>query len=219
MGGSSDNEVKETSAEVAAAEVAGKQWDLYQNELKGFEDTFMQRVDNFNSTQNMQDTKQSVDVAYAGQFSDARVGLADSMAASGVDPSSARFKSEMANTATTQSITQGDTVNRAQVGEQDKYVAGLQDITAVGMGQKGESLAGLGDTASMSLAKATNDANNDFNTRSANLQTAGAVAGAGLSYYNGLNNGTDTLQQMRNSSKGGVSPSPVGGYSSYGLKN
>lgn len=37
-GGSGSTEIKETSQEIAAAEIAGKQWQLYQNELKPMRD-------------------------------------------------------------------------------------------------------------------------------------------------------------------------------------
>ena len=189
MGGSSSSEVKETSYEKAAAEIANKQWNLYQDELSQYEDTFMDRVDNYNSESNMANVKQDTDVAYAGKFSDSRQNLASSMTASGVDPSSGKFKEEMANSATAQAIAQGDTVNKVQSSEQDKYIAGLQDVTSIGVGQQATALSGLSDVANMSASQAASDAENDFNTRSANQQVLGAVSGAGLrSYQNYLDN-------------------------------
>lgn len=183
MGGSKgSSEVKETEAEKAAAEVAMKQWELYKNELKGFEAGFIQRVDNLNSAANMADAKESVDLGYNKSYSDARTQAADTMAANGVDPSSSKFQGELNRLTTEQGVNQSDTINRAQVGEQDKYVAGLQDVVAIGMGQKAESLAGLSDTATLSMRKATTDAYNDFNQSSAMAQTVGAVAGASASY-------------------------------------
>ena len=216
MGGG-DNEVNETEAERAAAEVAMKQWNLYKNELKGFEDNFIQRVDNINSDANMADAKEAVDLGYNKSYSDARGQAADTMAASGIDPSSAKFQGAMNDMTTEQAIKQGDKVNRAQVGEQDKYVAGLQDVVAIGMGQKAESLAGINDTASLSMRKAVTDANNDFNQSAAMAQTVGSVAGAGAAA--GLRSvqpdTPDTLEVMQTGSKNGFSP--MGGSSSYGL--
>ncbi|MCG7587079.1 hypothetical protein [Photobacterium sp. OFAV2-7] len=182
MGGGGKNEIKETEAEKAAAEVAMKQWELYQSDLKGFETGFIKRVDNINSAANMADVKESVDLGYSKSYSDARDKTADTMTASGIDPSSSKFKGAMNKLTTEQAVKQGDTVNRAQVGEQDKHVAGLQDVVAIGMGQKAESLAGMGDSASLSLRKATTDAYNDFNQSAAMAQTVGATAGAAASY-------------------------------------
>ena len=57
MGGGGKNKVEETTAQKSAADVANRQWDIYKNDLKGFEDTFIQRVDNYNSSSNMAKTK------------------------------------------------------------------------------------------------------------------------------------------------------------------
>lgn len=182
MGGGGSNEVQETAAQVAAADVANKQWAIYNNELKGFEDTFIQRVDSFNSAQNMAETKQDTDLAYAKSFSDARSGAKDGLAASGVDPSSSKYQETMTDISSDQTVQQADTVNRAQTAEQDKHMAGLQDVTAIGMGQKSEALSNMGDVANSSLRKATSDAQDAFNRRAANQQLIGTVAGAGASY-------------------------------------
>ncbi|MBY3789585.1 hypothetical protein HPQ32_14260 [Photobacterium carnosum] len=182
MGGGGDNEVKETAAQIAAAEVANKQWDIYNNELKGFEDTFMQRVDNFNSASNMANTKQDTDLAYATTFSDARESAQDQLASAGVDPTSQKYQQTMSGISSDQTIQQADTVNRAQTAEQDKHMAGLQDITAMGMGQKSEALSGMGNVADSSIRKAQTDAQDAFNRRASNQQLVGTIAGAGASY-------------------------------------
>lgn len=182
MGGGS-NEIEETAAQKAAAEVAKKQWDLYNNELKGFEDTFMQRVDSFNSDSNMDAVKQDTDLAYAKNFSEAKNQAATDMAAQGIDPSSAKFGETLSKMTSDQVVQQADTVNRAQTAEQDKHVAGLQDVVALGMGQKSEALAGMGDVADASLRKATQDAQDAFNKRAATQQLIGSAAGAAGSAY------------------------------------
>lgn len=184
MGGGS-NKVKETANEKAAAEVAKANWDLYDSELKGFEDTLIQKVGNFTSDSNMANAKSTVDVQYAGAFSDARQGTAAGLSASGVNPNSGKFKKKLSAMGVDQAITQGDTATRAQSGEQDKYIAGLQDVTALGMGQKAEALAGLSDSANLSQQKAISDSTNSFNRSAANAQLFGSLAGAGAAYAGG----------------------------------
>ncbi|PSU86653.1 hypothetical protein [Photobacterium kishitanii] len=181
MGGGGKNKAQETTAQKSAAEVANRQWSVYQNDLKGFEDNFIQRVDNYNSSQNMAKTKQDTDLAYAKSFSDSRSAADKQLTASGIDPSSSKYQQTMADISTEQAIEQADTVNRAQTAEQDKHMAGLQDVTAIGMGQKSESLASMGNIATSSMRKAAFDAQNAFNRRSANNQLIGTVAGAGVS--------------------------------------
>ncbi|EJL6304718.1 hypothetical protein NMR42_000640 [Vibrio cholerae] len=183
MGGKKDNGVKETAAEIAASQVAVKEWNLYNNELKQFEDIFIKRVNNLNSDANMADVKQAADLSYNREYGKAREATADNLAASGVDPSSGKFNATLSSLATDQALAQGDTVNRAQVNEQDKYVVGKQDVVAVGAGQKAEGLAGMEDTARLSLKKATEDAATAFNRRSGNAQAVGTLAGIGTSVY------------------------------------
>lgn len=194
MGGGS-NEIKETAAEQAAADVANKQWDLYSNELKGFEDNFIQRVDNFNSKRNMDKTKQDTDLAYADSYGKSRDASQKQLASSGVDPTSQKYQKSMDEITSNQTVQQADTINRAQTAEQDKHVAGLQDVASIGMGQKSEALSGMGDVATASLRKATEDAQDDFNRRAANLQLAGAASGAGASY--GLRNVGDASKTVK----------------------
>ncbi|MGR5115031.1 hypothetical protein [Photobacterium damselae] len=185
MGGGGD-EVQETEAQKAAAEVADKQWNIYNNDLKGFEDTFISRVDGFNSAQNMADTKQNVDLNYASSFGKAREQTHQNLTANGLDPSGAKYQSTMNDIQVEQTLDQADTVNRAQTAEQDRYLGGLQDVVALGAGQKGEALAGMGDVADNSLRKSIVDAEDAFNRKAANAQLAGTAMGAGLRY--GLSN-------------------------------
>ncbi|HIF9430183.1 TPA: hypothetical protein ACX6R9_002119 [Photobacterium damselae] len=181
MGGRKSQEVQETTAQKMQAEVANKQWALYQNELKKFEDNFIQRVDNFNSSRNMEKAKQTAGLSYASSFNQARKQLDQSMAANGVDPSSQKFQNAQANLSDDQRLELSDTVNRAQSSEQDKYLAGLQGVTAMGMGQKSEALTSMGDVANASLRKATSDAYDSFNRRAANNQLIGTATGVGVS--------------------------------------
>ena len=49
MGKGGSNEIKETEAQKAAADVAMKQWQLYKNDLQQYEDIFMDKVDDLNN--------------------------------------------------------------------------------------------------------------------------------------------------------------------------
>ena len=182
MGGK-PKKAKETEQERAQAEIAHKQWELYKNELRPLEDNFIQRVDGLNSQSSMDRAKASADLNYNQAFSQARGEAAAGMAAAGVDPSSGKFKQAMSDITQDQALGQADTVNRAQSSQQDKYIAGLSDVAAIGMGQQATAMAGLADVASLSQNKAANDAYNSFNRRSANQQFVGTAGGAGLRGY------------------------------------
>ncbi|UJZ96338.1 hypothetical protein IHC87_17370 [Photobacterium damselae subsp. damselae] len=205
MGGGS-NKVKETDAQRAAAEIAAKQWDIYDQDLKGFEDSFIQRVDALNSESNMANTQQGVDLNYASSFGNARKQASQHLTAQGIDPSGSRYQSVMDDLQSDQAISQADTINRAQIAEQDRHINGLSDVVAVGAGQKGEALAGMGDVANNSLRKSVADAQDAFNKKAANAQLAGTALGAGVRYGlkhldplgGSTTDGISTIKQVNN---------------------
>ncbi|MEL3918125.1 hypothetical protein [Aeromonas enteropelogenes] len=176
------NEVQETEAQKALAEVAMNQWNLYKGGLQQYEDLFIDKVDDLDS-QDVQD--QLAGTAALGttrSFGEARTGLADAMAANWVDPTSGKYQDTMAELETDQALSQTDTTNRAQSSQQDKYVAGLKDVTSIGQGQKAEALAGYSNLASTSLLKAVSDAESKIDEKQAALGLIGAVGGSATAY-------------------------------------
>jgi hypothetical protein len=184
--GGGSNEIQETEAQRAAADVAREQWNLYNSDLKQYEDIFMNKVDDLNSGKQYDKLAGTAALGTAQSFGEARSGLADSMAAGGIDPTSGKYQAAMSDLETDQALSQTDTTNRAQSSQQDKYVAGLKDVVSIGAGQKAESLAGMGDVATTSLRKSVNDAQISFQNRQATAGMVGTVLGAGASY--GLSN-------------------------------
>lgn len=182
MGKGGSNEIKETEAQKAAAGVAMEQWDLYKSDLQQYEDIFMDKVDDLNNELEYGKLAGTAALGTVQSFGEARVGLADSLAAGGVDPTSGKYQETMGVLETDQALSQTDTTNRAQSSQQDKYVAGLKDVVSIGAGQKAESLAGMGDVASTSLRKATNDAQTSFQNKQATAGLVGTLAGGATAY-------------------------------------
>ncbi|MDI3431716.1 hypothetical protein QLG02_15365 [Aeromonas sp. V90_14] len=182
MGKGGSNEIKETEAQKAAADVATEQWNIYKSDLQQYEDVFMDKVDDLNSEREYDKLAGTAALGTAQSFGEARSGLADSLAAGGVDPTSGKYQSAMSNLETDQALSQTDTTNRAQSSQQDRHVAGLKDVVSIGAGQKAEALAGMGDVANTSLRKAASDAQTSFQSKQATAGLVGAVAGAGTAY-------------------------------------
>lgn len=182
MGGGGSNEVKETSAEQAQASVAADQWDYYQSNLKQYENLFMDKVDSLNNESNY--TKVAGDAATqtSGAFGQARQKTADNLAASGVDPTSGKYQSTMKDITDKQSVSQLDTVSRAQNTQADKYTSGLSDVVSIGSGEKADALSGYSSLASSSAAKAASDAESAFNSHSALTNGLGTAAGLYAAY-------------------------------------
>ena len=180
--GKGSSSVKETSAEKAAAGVANEQWSLYKSELSKYEDIFMDKVDDLNSDQQYDKLAGTAALGSAQAFGEARQGLADNLAAGGVDPTSGKYQSAMDSLETNQALSQTDNTNRAQSSQQDKYVAGLKDVVSIGAGEKAEALAGYNSIANNSLSKAVNDAQVSQSNSAAMSGAVGTAAGIGLSY-------------------------------------
>ncbi|MFM4938186.1 hypothetical protein [Aeromonas enteropelogenes] len=182
MGKGGSNEVKETEAQKALAEVAMNQWNLYKGDLQQYEDLFIDKVDDLNSQDAHDKLAGTAALATAQSFGEARTGLADAMAANRVDPTSGKYQDAMAEIETDQALSQTDTTNRVQSSQQDKYVAGLKDVASIGQGQKAEALAGYRNLANISLQKAAGDAQSEFDEKQAALGLIGAAGGTAAAY-------------------------------------
>lgn len=193
MGKGGSGKVEETAAQKALAEVAMQQWQLYQNELKPYEDLFMNKVDDLKREEEFDKLAGTAALGTAQSFGEARQGLADGMAAAGVDPSSGKYQEAMKALEADQALSQTDTANRAQSSQQDRYVAGLKDVVSMGQGQKAEALAGYNSLASTSLNKAAMDAQSKFNNKQAVMGLVGAVGGAATAY--GMSDATKTASK------------------------
>ena len=182
MGKGGSTEVKETSAEKAQAQVAQEQWQYYQDNLKQYENLFIDDVNKLNGEQNYAEVAGDAATQTSSAFGQAREQAAATMASSGVDPTSGKYQSTMKDITDKQSVSQLDTVNRAQNSQADKYTAGLSDVVAIGNGQEADALSGYSSLASSSAAKAASDAESAFNSHSALTNGLGTAAGLYAAY-------------------------------------
>ncbi|KFX07293.1 hypothetical protein KP22_04185 [Pectobacterium betavasculorum] len=216
MGGSKgSNEIKETSQQHAAADVARQQWNLYQNELKPYENLFMDKVEGLNEQQKYDGIAGDVNLGYQQQFRQARRQAADGLTSSGVDPSSGKFQSTLKDVATGQVAGTIDSTNRAQTDQQNKYVAGLQDVQALGAGQKAEALQGYQSIASASQQKAVSDAENSLAKVQGAQGLVGVLGGAAVRTYGLSDAKNQSAPRAFSGSKSdggfGISSTPFGG--------
>lgn len=177
-GGGGSNEIKETSQQRAQAEIARKQWDLYNQRLKPMENIFMAKVDKLNDEDKYQNLAGVTNLGYQKQFGDVRHQAANQLTAAGIDPGSGKFQETMNDISSEQAIGQTDATNRVQSSQADKYIAGLQDVVALGAGQKADALQGYNSLAENSLRKAGMDAQAAYMRRQGNASLVGAGMGA-----------------------------------------
>lgn len=182
MGKGGSTKVKETSAEKAQAQVAQEQWQYYQDNLKQYENLFIDDVNKLNSEQNYAEVAGDAATQTSSAFGQAREQAATTMASSGVDPTSGKYQSTMKSLTNDQIASQNDTVNRAQNSQADKYTAGLSDVVAIGNGQEADALSGYSSLANSSASKAQSDAESAFNSHSALTNGLGTAAGLYAAY-------------------------------------
>lgn len=177
-GGGGSNKIEETAQQKAQAEVAMKQWQLYQEKLKPQENRFLKQVDKLNDPQQYERAASTSNLGYMAQFGQARQQQAQQMAAQGINPADAKFRQAIDDTGTEQQAGQTDNTSRYQVNQADRYVAGLQDVAALGSGQKADALKGFSNLADASLQRAWADAQNTMIRRNDQSSAAGTLMGA-----------------------------------------
>lgn len=184
MGGG-DNKIEETPEQKALAEVAMSRWQDYQTLFRPYEDKFMRRVDNLNTEQKFSQAGNMASAAVGGEFSNAINQSAMRLGAAGINPQSGLFQQELIKLEQQKARVKADTVNQAQVAQQDRYTSGLENIVAMGQGQATSAMSGMGDIASNANRYASNEAQNQYRNNMDNQQAIGGVIGAGTRY--GLN--------------------------------
>ena len=182
MGKGGSTSVKETSLQKAQADIAAEQWSIYQNELKQYEDLFIDKVDSLNDESNYTKVAGDAAVQTTSAFGDARTKTATNLAASGVDPTSGKYQAAMDDVTEAQVSSQVDTTSRAQNDQASKYTAGLSDVVALGAGQKADALSGYSSLANSSGNKAIADAESAYNEKASTLNAVGTAAGMATAY-------------------------------------
>lgn len=184
MGGG-DSSVKETAEQKALAEVAMKRWKDYQQKFSPYEDDFMRKVDRLNTDSAFNQAGNMAAASVSNEFSGAINNTITGMTNAGINPASGMFRRELDKLQVQKAKAQADTVNQAEIGQQDRYTQGISNIVAMGQGQAGEAMGGLGDIANNANRYAANQARSNFANNQDTQAAVGGVIGAGARY--GLN--------------------------------
>lgn len=181
MGGG-DNKIEETEQQKASAEVAMSQWQDYLERYRPFEESYMADVDRMNTSQQYNQVAGLAAIPVESKFSTAVADTSRAMSGAGINPNSGMFKSNLNALDRSKSVAKADNINQAQIGQQNRYVTGLQNVVRMGQGQETEAVQGYTNLASMSSQKANSDTATAIGNSQANRQIAGAVIGAGTRY-------------------------------------
>jgi hypothetical protein len=178
-----DPKVRETKQEVALAEVAEKKWQYYKDTFRPLEDEYMKQVGDMDSDGARQFATGTAASATTAAFGDAHKRMESSLQDQGVNPNSGKYKTSVMGLADAEAMSSADNKSRALTSQEDAYVGGLTNVSAIGRGQSTTAQAGLSDLARSSSTKAASDAGNAYNNRASLINAAGSVFGAGAEKY------------------------------------
>ena len=142
----------------------------------------MDDVDRMNTTQQYDQAAGLAAVPVESEFTQAALNTAEAMTGAGINPNSGLFKAELEKVDRKKAEAKADNINQVQVGQQNRYVQGLQNIVKMGQGAEASAVQGMGALADMSGQRAYENARSNVMNRNANRQVAGQVIGAGTRY-------------------------------------
>ena len=176
MSGGGSTTIKDTAAQKALASIAAQRFNLYQQYYVTIENEFI------------------VNAVQQPQYQASRKALETQAFARGMDPTSGQFQAAagLAQEAQARGMSTGTT--QALSGQLDRYYQGMQNIVAMGQGQAGQAIAGLGDVGELAQKTGIAAAQQAFQKGQGTATIFGTGLGAGAGLYFG--NNTCRQQQL-----------------------
>jgi hypothetical protein len=184
MGGGSSKpqEIPETEAERALAEVSAGKWELYQEEFIPLENQYMAEVDALGSEGSQQRLGQMAQDKAAEATYGLQTQLNQQSFARGIDPSSGAYqtKSMALNSAIqrTKDNAYAQGINAAK----NAHLQGIGNVVAMGSGQDTAAFNGFANLANTSARSAIGDTGRAFERSLGDQQLTGQVLGAATGY-------------------------------------
>lgn len=182
------NKVEETAYEKELAKVYKEQWDYYETNIVPVENQVIDEAKASNNESVYQGISDDVNLGYQRSFAQVNESTAENLAASGVDPSSGKFKDTISSLADIEGSVSADATARSEVAGQERYIDKMSNVMAMGQGEAQEAVSSLSDIAVNSQRKAINDASISQQNKNNTLGAIGMVGGAYAS--NSLNKPT-----------------------------
>lgn len=169
-GGGGSSEVRETSQEKSAAEVAMKEWSRYKNVYVPLENEWMEDI-------RVTEPERNQIVGEAAGLTNQRFNTLQRDVVSRVAPGSGKFTMATTGLNAQRGASVGRSMATAASLADDADLAGLQTSVALGRGQATDTQLGLGGIARRSVDNATSDAFDRWNSSNNKADTIGGLAG------------------------------------------
>lgn len=183
MGGGGSTQVKDTAAQKKLASIAAQRFNLYQKYYVPLENQFIGEVQAMSGDAAYKDVEGVISASLNPQFQNARNVVNQRLFSQNVDPSSGRFSAASVDLTNEQGRGMGLGVAAGLSGQTDRYYQGLQNIVAMGQGQAGTAMSGLGDIAGFAGNVARSQSRGELDKYMARQEQAGTAIGTGIGAY------------------------------------
>jgi hypothetical protein len=179
-GGGGSTTIRDTKSQKALASIAAQRFNLYQQYYVPLENQFMADVAGMIDPTAFESVEGFVNSIQQPEFQAARRGMQQKAFAMGADPTSGQYQAAAAQAQQAQAKGMGLGTAEGLSGQVDRYYQGMQNIVAMGQGQAGQAIAGLGDVGNIAQQRAAAEAKTSFTNYLGRQQMIGSAAGMGI---------------------------------------
>jgi hypothetical protein len=188
-GGGGSTTIKDTKSQKALASIAAQRFNLYQQYYVPFENQYMSDIFSMKSPTAFENVESFVTSVQQPEFQAARRNMQERAFAMGADPTSGQYQAAADQAQQAQAAGMGRGGAEALSGQVDRYYQGMENIIAMGQGQAGQAMSGLGDVANIAQKRGRAVAQESMGDYTSALGAAGTAAGLGYGYYSGRSPG------------------------------
>lgn len=181
-GGGGSTKIEDTKSQKALASIAAQRFNLYQQYYVPLENQYMSDVFAMKNESSFSNVESFVTALQQPEFQAARKQMQQRAFSVGADPTSGQYQAAASQMQQAQAQGMGRGTAEALSGQVDRYYQGMQNIIAMGQGQAGQAMAGLGDVGQLAQQRGRSIAQESLGDYTSALGAAGTAAGLGYGY-------------------------------------
>nr|WP_321458723.1 hypothetical protein [uncultured Vibrio sp.] len=177
--GKGAQKVEETREQKQYAKVAAEQWNRYQDAFVDVENEYIRQAHSMGDEKNYDKITEAANTTSNSATSTALNHVQKGLSSRGINPNTGKATSITSDIVTDGSNKESQTAAQGNHNVTQRYTGNLQNVVAMGQGQKTTATAGLQDIASASGLAARSNAM----TKASEASIPAAAAGIAASYY------------------------------------
>lgn len=186
--GSGSTTIADTPSQKALASIAAQRFNLYQQYYVPLENQYIGEVYSMMDPSAFDSVSGFVNAATQPQFQAAARNMQSMAFQRGIDPQSGQYQARAEDLARVQARGQSEGLVQGLSSQVDRYYQGMQNIVAMGQGQAGQAITGLGEIGRQAQSVAGARARTALAGDLARGQMLGTAVGTGIGLY-GMNSG------------------------------